>query len=60
MMVGPPENVLGNTINEKSLDDELVKALKTMSLRDAARLVGNSNGISRHVAYRRGLKLIEK
>ena len=57
VIVGPPDTSSTDDMSEKALDEELRRALATMSVRDAARTASIATGRSRNEAYRRALLL---
>ena len=57
VIVGPPDASSTDNTSEKALDEELRRALATMSVRDAARTVSIATGRSRSETYRRALLL---
>lgn len=57
LIVGPPGSESSNQPSEKNLDSQLLHALATMSVRDAAQVVGIATGLPRRTIYRRALEL---
>ena len=57
VIVGPPDASSTDDMSEEALDEELRRALATMSVRDAARTASIATGRSRSEAYRRALLL---
>jgi 16S rRNA (cytidine1402-2'-O)-methyltransferase len=60
VLVGPPDPAAAQAESTAALDDELTRALATLSVKDAAREVAARLGLPRRDVYARALELVTR